>query len=417
MLFTKAGKPLAATKIKSDKSALCGSVTTPKDFRAAGVSCGLKEKGPDLAVIFSDHPCHAAGVFTTNKFKAAPVLISRQKLRNGSARGLVLNSGNANACTGPQGAKDAAEMCNHFARLAQVPEEEIIVASTGIIGMPLPMHKIRAGIENAVKCLSVNGGEAAAQAIMTTDTKPKHLSCAFELEADEYHIGAMAKGSGMISPRLATMIGVFTTDIGIHPQLLHEALKQAADVSFNKLTIDGEMSTNDCVFIFANGAGGRHFISDQNDFYKIFAANLTQLSIEMTKLLAADGEGATKSLTVAVRGAQTLDEADKAARAVANSLLVKTAIYGQDANWGRIFSALGACEVSFDPEQVSVELANVLIAQNGQPVAFDKIVMKSALEKNYIPIEISIGSGLFSSTIYSCDLSHEYVTINAEYHT
>jgi len=394
-----------------------GSVTTPADFRASGVYCGLKEKDKDLALIISDSPAVVAGMFTTNQIKAAPILLSQQRIKNASTRGIVINSGNANACTGEQGFRDAEKMTEITAKELGLEAEEILVASTGVIGEFLPMEKLQKGIPEACKALSHSGGTDAARAIMTTDTVPKHFSTSFEIDGRKCSIGVIAKGSGMIQPHLATMICVFTTDVAIEKRLLQQALEQAVDVSLNSLTIDGEMSTNDCVFIMANGASGNTKIVEENASYATFSRTLEQLAVTVARALAADGEGATKLVTVTVEGADTREDARTAARAVANSMLVKTAIYGEDPNWGRVFSAVGATKVKMVPEAMSVKFAGIPVAEKGRAIPFDTAAMKNALKEKEIEININLGSGKKKSTVFTCDLTHEYIAINAEYHT
>jgi glutamate N-acetyltransferase/amino-acid N-acetyltransferase len=395
-----------------------GSITTPRGYKAAGIYCGIKKKGKDLALLFSEMPGTAvAGLFTTNVLKAAPVILSRKRVQRGYARALLINSGNANACTGAEGIKDAEEMAARAAGRLGLKAEEVLLASTGIIGERLPMNKIDGGIEQLCHALSSDGGHDAAEAIMTTDTFRKSMSTCFEIDGRNVTIGAMAKGSGMVNPKMATLITVFTTDIAVEPETLKEALSTAVQPSLNALTIDGQMSTNDCVFVFANGAAGGDFVKRNSNGFDNFVAALTGLAVEITKSLAADGEGATKMIMVTVEGASSPEDADRAARAVANSLLVKTAIYGKDPNWGRIFSAIGACGIGFDPHDVFLAISGQTIACNGAPVSFDLQKLSHSLESRDITIRLKIGGGSHSATIYTCDLTHKYISINAEYHT
>ena len=394
-----------------------GSVTTPVGFKASGIRCGIKQKGKDLALIASDSPADAAALFTTNQIKAAPVTLSKRRIKNGKARAIVINSGNANACTGEQGMNDAREMSGIVANALALDPEEVLVASTGVIGEYMPMPTLRSGLPEVCRALSADGGVEAATAIMTTDTVPKHFATSFEIDGRTCSIGVIAKGSGMIQPRMATMICVFTTDVNIEPHLLQTALTEAVSVSLNSLTIDGEMSTNDCVFILANGAAGNDRIAARNQAYATFASALRRLSIAVTKALARDGEGATRLVTVTVRAAESNEQAQTAARAVANSLLVKTAIYGQDPNWGRVFSAVGATRANINPDAVSVKFAGITVAQNGRAIDYDQDKMKKALSEKEINIEIDLATGEHDWTIFTCDLTHEYITINAEYHT
>ncbi len=394
-----------------------GSVTSPKGFKAAGINCGLKEKNKDLALIKSDVPATVAALFTTNRVAAAPVLISRENVAKGMAQAIIINSGGANACTGQQGLADAREMTELTAHAAGIKPELVLVASTGVIGKYLPMNIIRKGIEEIVPRLASDGGTLAAEAIMTTDTHPKHFSVDFELDNQKCTIGAIAKGSGMISPNMATMIMAITTDVNIQARLLQEALKKSVDLSLNALTVDGDMSTNDSVFLLANGMSGNSLITRKDENYEKFLAALKAICLKMTRVIATDGEGATKLVTVTVENARNHEQANRAAKAIANSLLVKTAIFGMDPNWGRVISATGASGVDMNLEAVSIRFAGIKVAEKGAAIPFDFPAMKKALAEKEITIHISLGMGNHSATVYTCDLTYDYVKINAEYHT
>jgi glutamate N-acetyltransferase/amino-acid N-acetyltransferase len=394
-----------------------GSVTSPKGFKAAGINCGLKEKKKDLALIKSDVPATVAAVFTTNRVAAAPVLISRENAAKGTAQAIIINSGGANACTGQQGLADAREMTELTAQMAGIKPELVLVASTGVIGKYLPMNIIRKGITEIVPRLASDGGTIAAQAIMTTDMHPKNFSVAFELDDKKCTIGAIAKGSGMISPNMATMIMAITTDVNIQARLLQDALKTSVDISLNALTVDGDMSTNDSVFLLANGMSGNYAITSKNENYEKFVAALKAICLKMTRVIAMDGEGATKLVTITVENALNHEQANRAAKAIANSLLVKTAIFGMDPNWGRVISATGASGVEMNLEAVSIRFAGITVAENGAAIPFDFPAMKKALADKEIAINISLGMGNHSATVYTCDLTYDYVKINAEYHT
>ncbi len=394
-----------------------GHVTSPHGFKACGITAGIKQHGPDMALVHSEKTCTAAGLFTTNKVKAAPVDFSIKQLADGRAQAILINSGNANACTGVQGERDAAEMAGLTADLLHIAQADVLVASTGIIGHHLPMDKVRNGIKKACSSLSANGGKDAARAIMTTDTVPKYASVAFEIDGVPCRIGGMAKGAGMICPDMATMIAVLTTDIAIDPKLLKHALQQTTAVTFNSLTVDAETSTNDCLFILANGMAGNQPVTTGGPELDIFTGALRDLALELTKKLALDAEGATKLVTVTAEGAADDRQAQHAARAVADSMLVKTAIYGRDPNWGRVVSAVGACGVEMDPSVLAVSFAGIPVLQNGHRVDFDKSHMAQKLQQKEIEIRISLGAGNGCWNIYTCDLTHEYITINAEYHT
>lgn len=394
-----------------------GSVTSPQGFQAAGVRCGLKVNGTDLALIFTKTPAAAAALFTVNKIQAAPVLWSKKQIASGQARAIIINSGNANACTGPQGDRDAEEMAALTAANLSLHKEEVLTASTGIIGKPLAMDKLRGAIPQAVAALSADGGEQAALAIMTTDLAPKHFAVEFDIQGYPVRIGAMAKGSGMINPNLATMICCVTTDAAITASMLDRSLRLAAADSLNSLTVDGEMSTNDCVFILANGLCGNPLIDRPGADLDAFTQALSTILEAAARAIAGDGEGATKFLHVCIKEARDEEQARQAAKAVANSLLVKTALFGQDPNWGRVVSAVGACGVELRPDKIAVSFAGMRVLQDGQPIVYDAAAMKEALRKKEVVIEMSLAAGSASGRAFSCDLSYDYVKINAEYHT
>ena len=394
-----------------------GTVTTPKGFQAAGVHIGLKRKNKDVALIYSLRPAAAAGLLTSNKVPAHCVVYNRERLKGGRARAVIINSGNANACNGDQGRLDNLEMAQLTAKKLGISPDEVLVLSTGVIGEPLDMEKIRAGIALAAESLSEDGGMDAARAIMTTDTVPKHFAASFQLAGTTCTIGVIAKGSGMISPHLATMFCIFTTDVAIQQALLKEAFAEAVEESLNRLTVDGEMSTNDSALILANGAAGNREICDKGDDYALFVYSLRKLAIEATRAIARDGEGATKLVTVTVSGAKDKEDAVIAARAIADSMLVKTAIFGRDPNWGRVVQAAGASGAEIDPSAFSVEFAGVKVAEHGGRMPFDRAKIIEMLGQNDVQVTIDLGVGSASATVFTCDLTYEYVTINAEYHT
>jgi glutamate N-acetyltransferase/amino-acid N-acetyltransferase len=394
-----------------------GTVTTPLGFQACGVRCGLKEKGLDLALVYSTVPAAAAALFTTNKIKAAPIKWSQALVPSAKIQAMIINSGNANACTGSQGDQDAMEMAQLTAGELSLDREAVLVASTGIIGKPMAMDKVRAAIPLAKAVLSADGGPQAAQAIMTTDLVSKHFAIAFDLGGCKAHVGVMAKGSGMINPNLATMICCVTTDVAITPNMLHEALHAATDESLNSLTVDGEMSTNDCVLAMANGRCGNALIDKPGADYDLFVQSLRTVMQAVARRIAEDGEGATKLALITIEGAANREEALAAAKAVANSMLVKTALFGQDPNWGRVVSAVGGSGVQLDPDRIAVSFAGITVLQNGQPIPFDLAAMKKALAEKEIPVRMSLAAGAASATVFSCDLTYDYVKINAEYHT
>jgi len=394
-----------------------GSVTTPKGFLAGAVASGLKAQGLDLALVYSMIPAQAAAVFTVNKVQAAPVILSRNHVANGQARAVIINAGCANACTGDQGMVDAQETAAITAKVLGVAPQEILVASTGVIGRPLQMDKLRRAIPEVNRQLSPQGGEEAARAIMTTDTMPKHFSVTFELAGAEVHIGAMAKGSGMINPNMATMLCAITTDVAITAACLDSALRTAVDQTLNRLTVDGEMSTNDTVFVLANGAAGNIKIESEGASLQQFTDALTQICLALTRAIAADGEGASKLFIVEVTGARDEDQAHQAAKAIANSALVKTAIFGRDPNWGRVVQAAGACGVEMDASRMSVDFAGMAVVRNGQPVPFDAEAMRTALSAKEVQAQMDLAVGTANTRVYSCDLTYDYIKINADYTT
>lgn len=401
--------------------ATAGGVTAAQGFRAAGVRCGIKQSGPDLALICSDVECSAAGVFTTNAFKAAPVVVSQERLSSGRARAIVANSGNANACTGQQGLCDARRACELAAAAMNIEPESVLCASTGIIGVPLPMDKLEAGIRTAAAELSQDGGDAASLAIMTTDTHPKTSACEIEPNSTglecAVRVGGMCKGAGMIAPNLATMLCFVTTDAAIDSSLLARCLRSNVERSFNCLTIDGDMSTNDSVIALANGRAGCAPIADGTRAYEAFDRALGQVLMDLAQAIARDGEGATKYVEVHVVNAASYGDAKAAAMSVANSPLVKTAIFGEDPNWGRVLCAVGRSGARVVPERTSLRFGEVRIVENGEPLNVEpEAARRPMLEKDLI-ITIDLGVGDSSAVAFTCDFSYDYIKINAEYHT
>jgi len=395
-----------------------GGVATPKGFRAAGVSAGIKAKSGalDLALLISDHPATAAAVFTTNLALAAPVTVSREHLSKsgGVARAIVVNSGCANACTGEDGLRDARTMTIDTAHLVGCPVEQVLVASTGVIGVALPMDKIRQGLPLAFQALGASHGSLAAQAIMTTDPFPKEAAARVGINGRDITIGGMAKGSGMIEPMMATMLGFVTTDAGVPKALLDRALREVVNDTFNAITVDGDSSTNDCVMILANGASG---VTVDERSYDAFADALRSVCLRLALGIVRGGEGATKLVTVNVTGANSPVEARKAAKAIANSLLVKTAIHGGDPNWGRLIAVAGRAGVGFELNRAQVMIGPILLFKDGRP--YDEAAPEAAsyLKNTDVAVSVDLGVGNGSSTVWTCDLSAEYVRINAEYRT
>lgn len=386
----------------------------PKGWRAAGVSCGLKPTGAlDLALVVSDTDCTCAGVFTTNRVQAAPVLYDRNVLAHNrvALRAVVANSGCANACTGEAGKRDAQAMAEAAAQAAGCRPDQVLVLSTGVIGTRLDTDKVCAGIAQAGALLSPEGGADAAHAIMTTDTRPKTA----ELRNANYVLAGMCKGAGMIHPNMATMLAVITTDARIAPELLDQALHTAVGQSFNRISVDGDMSTNDTLLVLANGASGFE-VKEGRDF-EAFTQALTQVATDLAKQIARDGEGATKFVEIRVTGARDEAEGARVAKAIANSPLVKTALYGGDANWGRVIAAAGYSGVDVDPDTLALWFGDVKVFAHGTPTDFDEADSTRAIAGQEVAIRLDLGRGNASATVWTCDLSHDYVTINGKYRT
>jgi glutamate N-acetyltransferase/amino-acid N-acetyltransferase len=392
-----------------------GSVTAPLEFLAAGVPCGIKKTGaPDLALIVSEREASAAAVFTTNKAQAAPVVVSRARLASsrGRARVVAINSGCANACTGPEGLKTAQIMADAAARAAKCDTAEALVASTGVIGVALDRDRIVRGIADAVVFLARDGGPAAARAIMTTDPFPKETAVEVSTPDGTFRVGGIAKGSGMIEPMMATMLAVVTTDAAVEPGMLQQALAAVVDITFNAITVDGECSTNDCVFALANGASG--IAPDLPSFVEALRAVCEPLAIGIVR----GGEGATKLVTVEVTGARSSDEAKRTARAIANSPLVKTAVHGGDPNWGRLVAVAGRAGVEFDLERAHVKIGDTVLFAGGRPFDERSGQASQHLQGKEVLLQVDLGTGSTGSArMWTCDLSAEYVRINAEYRT
>jgi glutamate N-acetyltransferase/amino-acid N-acetyltransferase len=391
-------------------------VTAAKGFSASGVACGIKESGdPDLALVFSDRIAAAAGVFTTNQVKSPAVLLDQARVASGRAQAMIINSGNANTCTGEQGRRDTDEMADFTAAILGIPRELALVASTGIIGKPLPMDAVRQGITDACGALKPDGGPQAARAIMTTDTRPKQVALEMTFDGKSVRMGGMAKGAGMIRPNLATMICIITTDAAIGALELDLDLRWAADRSFNCITIDGDMSTSDTVIAFANGASGAQ-VRKEDDRRK-FQRALDFVCARLAREIVADGEGATKVIQVHVSGVAEYEQARRIAMAIANSPLVKTALYGCDPNWGRVLAAAGAAGVEFDPGQADLLLAGIPVVGAGAPLPFDEKQAHEALKAKEVAVQLDLHCGPQSATVWTCDLTEEYIRINAHYST
>lgn len=393
-------------------------VTYPLGFTAAGVRAGIKKNGNlDVAVIYTEKEAAVAGVFTKNLVAAAPVHVSKVVVGTGSAHAIVANAGCANACTGEQGLRDAEKMTEIAAQELNCRSDDVIVASTGVIGVNLPMDKMESGIKDAVKNLSHEGSVNAGNAIITTDTYSKACATEIQIGGKEVRFGAIAKGSGMIQPNMATMLCFITTDAAIEQNLLQEALSEITEVSFNMISVDGDMSTNDMVTVLANGAAENPKITSKNEDYEKFYSALKNICTELSKRIAADGEGATKFLTINVNGAENFGDAKQVAMSIAKSPLVKTAFFGEDPNWGRVICAVGYSGVKILPEKTVVKFGGIPVYAHGVGAKFDDDALRKIMSEKDIVIDIELGLGETSATVWSCDLSYGYVKINGEYTT
>jgi glutamate N-acetyltransferase/amino-acid N-acetyltransferase len=392
----------------------------PKGFKFAGVESGIKSKGKDLGLIFSDVPCKSAAVYTSNVFAAAPIQVSKEHQHATLPQAIIVNSGNANAATGKQGLKDAYKMAEITAKDLGLEASAVLVSSTGIIGKPLPIKKIEKGIIKAKKNLSHNAGDDVAEAILTTDKVTKVATVQFKADNQLITLSGMAKGSGMINPDMlpqATMLAFIVTDIRTRRKYIKKVLTDAVNKTFNAITVDGDTSTNDMVVILANGAEDNHKVDEKSPDAATFEKALNMLCASLAEKIVKDGEGATKFVTVEVGGAKNEDEAKKCAKSIANSLLVKTALYGQDPNWGRILAVVGYSGVDVNPAKISISYNGILIVKNGGPVKFDTRKLKTAAKKKEILLKVSLGVGKSTFKVLTNDLSEEYIKINAEYST
>ena len=394
-----------------------GGATAARGFVAAGVACGVRYEGRrDLGLLFSQPPegTTAAFVCTTNVLKAAPLLVTREAVEGGDVRAVVVNSGVANAATGPQGVEDARRMQALVAAELGIGAGEVAVASTGVIGEHLPMDRVETGIKSAVAGLGPDGG-AFAEAILTTDTRTKEAAATIEVDGKTVTVGGTAKGSGMIHPNMATMLAFVTTDAAVEKGCLHETLSRAAGRTFNRVTVDGDTSPNDMVLLLANGAAGNEPITQDSPDYEAFAGALEQVMRELAKEIARDGEGATKLVEVVVEGAKSEESAARLARAVVGSSLVKAAAHGEDANWGRVLTAMGYSGEDFDPDGVELFFGPVKVFGGGAPVSHDPAEANAALSGDEVVVTARLSEGAASATAWGCDLTYEYVKINGSY--
>ena len=390
----------------------------PRGFRTAGITCGIKQSGrPDLALIVSDTLCHGAALYTQNRIAAAPVIVSRRHGYKG-VRAIVAASGNANACTGKRGERDALTMCEATARAVGAARHEVLVCSTGIIGVPFPIEKVESGIPQAVETLTPTGWESAADAICTTDAFPKMAGCHWSVGGDDVRLIGIAKGAGMIQPNLATMLAFLATDANVEAPLLHSVLRAAVRDTFHSISVDGDTSTNDTLILLANGQAENSVITPETDEAVRLEAAVRQVCGELARMMVRDGEGATKLVTLEVSGARSDDEARQAARAVANSVLVKMAFLGSDPNWGRIAAALGSAGVAIRPEALSIGFEGIRVLDQGNPATADQAQLAALLKKPEFTLEIDLGTGESGhATFWTCDISEDYVQFNARYTT
>lgn len=402
-----------------------GGVCAAKGFRANGIQCGLAHAGAhvtkkknDLALIAADTECTAAAVYTTNKVKGAPILVTKEHLKNGKAKAVIVNSVNANTCNA-DGVEKASKMCELAAAELGISPEDVIVASTGVIGQILPIEPIANGMKELAEGLTYDGNSRAVEAIMTTDTMPKEVAVQFELDGKICTMGGMLKGSGMIHPNMATTLTFITTDAGISPELLQRALSDIVKVTLNRASVDGDTSTNDMVCVLASGAAGNKVISHEDADFEAFENALYAIMMNLARMMARDGEGATKLIECAVGGADSEKTAETVAKSVICSSLFKAAMFGEDANWGRILCAVGYADAEFDINKVDVKIASakgsIDVCKNGAGVEFSEEKAKEILGEEEIQILIRIGDGGFSAIAWGCDLTYDYVKINGDY--
>ncbi len=395
-----------------------GGISSVPGIQTAGISCGIKAKKSDLALIYSESEAQAAAVFTTNEVQAAPVQLCKTRLAKGKIQAIIANSGNANACTGKQGMADAQQMARLTARGLGIDENLVWVASTGIIGVPLPMPKIKTGIEQIIPKLSAAGGHDAAEAILTTDTRPKQVAVQFQITDRLLTIGAIAKGSGMIRPQMATMLCFIATDAPIESSILQVALKGAVHKSFNRISVDGDTSTNDMVLLLANAKAGGEPLKPDSPDWTAFSAALDYVCLKMAKAIVRDGEGATKFIELNVQGAASEAQARKVAFAIADSPLVKTAFFGQQANWGRIMGVIGTAAAKIQPERIDIYVGKLKLVESGCSLG-EEVESRAAtlFKEKDIQLTIDLRLGTATTQVWTTDLSYDYIKINADYHS
>ncbi len=400
-----------------------GTITDVKGFKAAGITAGLKKSGKkDLALIYSEYKAVSAAVFTKNLVKAAPILVDMENIKSENTQAIIVNSGNANACTGEDGYKNAKKMTEIIAEKLNLHPTEVLVESTGIIGVQMDMEKVASGLEKIVPELSEEGGHNAGEAIMTTDTFPKNLAVKIEIGGKEVTIAGIAKGSGMIHPDMATMLAFLVTDISIDKKLLQKVFSKSTDDSYNMVSVDGDTSTNDMAGILANGAAGNAKITDENsEEFKIFKEALNFVNKELAKSIAKDGEGATKLIEVTTKNARTMEDAKKVSKSVITSSLFKAAVFGSDANWGRILCAVGysGAELIVDKIEIFIKGEDKIIqvAKNGMGIDFGEEEVEKILKEEKVGVIVNLNDGNYDATAWGCDLTYDYVKINADYRT
>lgn len=395
-----------------------GGINAPKGFLCSSVRAGFKKKGDDLGLIYSEFPAVADGVFTQNQVQAAPIIVSKTHLKQDlMAQAVIVNSGCANCCTGKQGLKDAGRMTELAAKRLGIRKEDVLVASTGVIGKFLEMGKIEKAISPLVEGLNKKGSLGFAKAIMTTDTHPKEIAIKFDIGGKEISIGGVCKGAGMIHPNMATMLCFMTTDIYITRRALKLALETAVNKSFNAITVDGETSTNDCVLMLANGAAGNSLIDKTDKAFKIFTQALEKVAQELAKMIVKDGEGATKFIEIIVKGCPSYWQGLKVGKRIASSTLLKTCIYGGDPNWGRIVASLGTSGIRIKEDKFDIYLGNRQVVKNGVTADVKKEQLKNLLKGKEASITVDLKLGRETATIWTCDLTEEYIRINAKYET
>ncbi len=393
-----------------------GGVTAPKGFFASAASCGIKRSGRnDLALLFSETPAVCAATFTTNKFKSGSVILSEKRIKKGASQAVVVNSGNANCCVGKKELKDATLIANAIANSLGLRKDLVLIASTGIIGKPLPVAKIKTKLSSLAKTLNRKSATKFSKAIMTTDTVHKEIAVTINIGGKSVKIGGTAKGSGMICPDMATMLAFFTTDAAIEKAALKQAFKESVSGSFNKITVDGDMSTNDSAIVFANGLAGNKLIKKNTKTYVKFLNALKFASQELAKKIVLDGEGATKFVEVRVKGASDTKNAEKIARHAADSSLIKTMIAGGDPNWGRVAASIGSSGADLKSSKIDVYFGKILVMKNGVGASANRKKLLGLFRKKHIEITIDLKSGASVAKVWTCDLTEDYVRINAEY--